>query len=363
MINKEQQAVVDYIRDGGSCFVTGGPGTGKTEIFNAIAEGLDGSAAFLPFTRAARGELESRLPMMEFILRDEVLRTRTPVGEIRIATIHSFCQSYLDFYPGSPSKQLEEFLKLKVKPKFNLVGTDEGQDLSGAQFEVTRSIIGKQYFLAGDPNQTIFTFDEAIGSDIFTYLEHEGCRSFELQENYRSGPEIVRLLNYLLSNGLIANGPRTKEIISKGPKTYGTTAVLARYHPDLTKVEDKLKEAGIPYRRRNKTKADTVFKGGGNLHLMVGHACKGLGFDRVYQIDWPLFTYSSDIANPFHERQLNAEFNLIYVAISRATTEFYLVDSGEDTAGRMLLEDTEYNDISTKELVDKLMLDSLVEVL
>jgi hypothetical protein len=330
LLDKEQKAVLDYLLNVGSCYITGPPGTGKTVVFEAIAENWKSPGVFLPFTRAATGELIDRLPYGEWEVNGEIVRY--PLHSIVIATVNSFCSRCIGYWPGSYEKQLEEFLKMEDKEKYSLVGVDEIQDFRPLHWEVTKSVMDGLFFGAGDPCQTIFTFGDAMGYKVFEELEKLGYRKFELYNNYRSGKDIVSILNQLY--------PR--DIKPMGPKTYGRIAVFSRGHERLQVLSKFLESENIPHSRREPNGKDTVILKESNLYLMVTHACKGLGFDKVYQFDWALPNKSSP--------KFLEEYNLLYVAVARASKEFYLVDGEFNT----YLEDSKARFISTSELIKEL---------
>ena len=315
----------------GNCLVTGPPGTGKTEVFNALGERHIGSAAFLPFTRAARAELQARLPSNQINIEGEFYKY--PDHNIVVATINSFCQGYLEKWPGSYSSQVSEFLKLKNKPTYDLVGVDEVQDLKPSHFEVIKAVKNGRLFAGGDPYQTIFTFGDAMGYKIFEELKEVGCKEVLLHNDYRSGSDIVELLNHLY--------PR--EIVAKGPKTYGRDAVFTRGHEELELISHKFLKEGIPHIMRDRKGRDRRILGGGNLYLMVAHACKGLGFDRVFQFDW----YISSRPDTNWEE----EYNLLYVSVARASKEWYLVDSSNRTFCSPYLMGSNYNQLVMAEVL------------
>lgn len=332
MLDKEQQLVLDHLLNKGSCYVTGPPGTGKTEIFNAVGENWNKSAAFLPFTKAARAELADRLPHAEWELDGEIVRV--PSHNIVVATLNSFCQREIAEWPGSYEAQLEKFLEKKDKTKYSLVGIDEVQDLRPVHFDVAKAVMEGKLFAAGDPNQTIFTFGDALGYKVFEELEKLGCKKFSLHNDYRSGPEIVSILNAL----------GDEEIVSKGPKTYGRDAIFTRSHVGLLAISERLMREGIPHILRKQSGKDKVILGGGNLFLMVTHACKGLGFDRVYQYDWKL-PHKPDV-------NYQEEYNLMYVSVARASKEFYLVEGNRSTNCWTHLRNTVANQIVSGDLID-----------
>jgi len=304
MLDKEQQAVVDRILSGESLYIEGPPGTGKTEIFNEVGRLTTKYAAFLPFTKAACAELKDRAQNVEYNDGVPVLKGQN----ITIQTINSYCQSQLEQWPGSYEQQLTSFLESKRKKKYSLVGIDEVQDLRPIHLNVIKAIKNRQLFAAGDRNQTIFVFSDAMGYRIFPELEKMHCSQVNLTNNYRSGRSITDILTRLSRN----------PIVPKGPKTFGRDVVLARTHTQLKIISTTLKQQDVPHIIRGKDGISTqVGEGKTNIYLMVLHACKGLGFDRVFVEDW-----QENKGLPLRQE----ESNLVYVAVSRASHKFFVVD-------------------------------------
>jgi len=326
-LDQEQKEVLDYK---GSCYVIGPPGTGKTEIFIAKAVESECTSAFLPFTKAARQELITRLPKTKFYFNKkeyEVLK-----GDITVATINAFCQRSLSDFPGSYHMQLINFLRILDKEKYGLVGVDEIQDLRPLHFEVIKSIKGGTLLAGGDPYQTIFTFGDALGFEIFNNLDKMDCKRFNLHNNYRSGKEVIDLLNLIY--------PR--DIKALGPKTYNRIAIFARTHNQLQSVSEKFALSNIPHILRLQDGSDITIGTQNNIYLMVTHACKGLGFDKVYQLDWN---------EPFDFKQTNEETNLLYVSVARASKEFTLVEGHEFSFCYRQLKKTNCRIIDIDELI------------
>jgi superfamily I DNA/RNA helicase len=305
-LDPEQKAALDYK---GSCFLVGPPGSGKTEVFEAKAEQCETTSAWLPFTRAACKELKDRLPSKEKIT----------LGR-SIATIHSFCQAHLEDWPGSYQSQLEDFLELEDIPTYGLVGIDEAQDLRPNHWRVIQSIMDSDtvFFGGADPYQTIFTFGDAMGTKIVEEFKRKGYKEFQFHNSYRSSPEITQLLDKIY--------PR--ELVGRGPKTYNRSAIFTRTHFELDTLSDLLKENKIPHTKRNRLGKDKIVIEESPLYLMVTHACKGLGFDNVYQLDWP---------PPNTSDEFRMEKNLLYVSVARASKKFTLIDSWNFTLARNIL--------------------------
>jgi len=361
----EQQKIVDHILNGGSCYVIGPPGTGKTETLCRIGESINCDAAFLPWSKPAQVELADRVPGKRFGDNGIPLLH----SNITIQTLDAYFLSQVEKeYAGDFERVWREFKASKDKKTFELVGVDEVQDLRESYFNLAAAIYTKQFFACGDPNQTIFSFDQgdktAIGTKVFNRLRKMGCKKFELRNNYRSNEEIVRILNKLTS----------REMVSKGPKTFGRDVLITRNNMNLIRPIRELMSAGIPFTVYSSIQRDKIldrldsplntqvtkvgskkftFEGGGNLLLTVGHSCKGLGFDRVFLFDW--------VPNPRLPVHETTEHNLVYVAVSRASKEFYLVDSNRwNTFAYQTLKDTKCNLLSGSELINKLSIEKVL---
>ena len=294
-LDSEQQAAVDYE---GSCIVIAGPGSGKTRTLVAKAEELwkrDMDIICLTFTRAAAGEMRQRMP------------------GIKAQTIHSYCHEVVGWV-GNYDKMVYAFLDCQNKVKYEWVLVDEVQDLTEEELEVVLSIQGDKLFAVGDPYQSIYGWNGALGMGVFDRLHH---RRFELKNNYRSNLKIVELLNQIY--------PR--KLRSAGLVQNGITAILVRTNRALWEVSQILDEEDIGYTlRRGADELVQTFeenRGSDTLKVMTCHCSKGLEFDRVILYDWkPYNLFWSKYA-------LNdEELHLYYVAVARASQGFCEVSSG-----------------------------------
>lgn len=83
---------------------------------------------------------------------------------------------------------------------------DEFQDTDPIQYEIFRTIYGNgegnsSLFMIGDPKQSIYSFR---GADIFAYLKAKNDareeRTFSLDRNFRSVPELIKAINALFGH-------------------------------------------------------------------------------------------------------------------------------------------------------------------
>jgi exodeoxyribonuclease V beta subunit len=89
----------------------------------------------------------------------------------------------------------------KVREIFNAALIDEFQDTDAIQYSIFKKIFieaDKVVFMVGDPKQAIYGFR---GGDIFTYQkardEQKNGKTYTLQKNWRSSPQIIQAVNTL----------------------------------------------------------------------------------------------------------------------------------------------------------------------
>lgn len=291
-----QQAVIDSLE---STAVIAGPGSGKTFtlIEKARAELRKGYTVLaLAFTRAAAQEIRSRAP------------------GIKAHTIHSLCYRTIN-KPELPDTQydglLDEFNRLVDKPLYDCVLVDEYQDLNINEMKVVLSTVkqeGRLYFF-GDPMQSIFGYTEATGTEISSTR----INKLKLLLNYRSGQDVVGLTEMIYPRGLHA-------VYHEGNSRVTGTAILFRENSQMDAVALELMQRGFSFqiRKRGKRYPGEVIgypPKAMKLVLSTIHCAKGKQWRNVVTWDWGM----RDI-----------ERNLFYVAVSRASHNFTLVnDIGE----------------------------------
>lgn len=286
-LDEEQQAVVDYDK---SCVVIAGPGSGKTRTLVAKAERLwneNKELICLTFTRAAAKEIRERMP------------------GIQAQTIHSYCFGEVG-WPGNYDKLLPKFLIKDVKERFEWILVDEVQDLTEEELDVVLSIKGDKLFAVGDPYQSIYGWNGALGMKVFDKLNHR--KTFYLKNNYRSCSKIVDWLNAVYG----------RQLVSRGVIENGLTAILCRTNMAVWEVTQLLEEAEIGFtvrRGANESRPTTEEDHGSSvLRVMTCHCSKGLEFDRVILYSWR--------PEPFW----GEEKQLYYVSIARASKNYCEVD-------------------------------------
>ena len=287
---EQQKAVEEPSR---ALAIIAGPGSGKTRTLIAKAqyESQDNKKVIaLTFTRNAAQELRDRAP------------------QVTASTIHSFCLKNLHKFPGDYEALLDEFLLLIDKPKFDVVLVDEFQDLTAKELRVVLSITKKdgRLFMVGDHDQAIFGYCDAEGIEI----PKTSITKVYLTKNYRSTPEIIKRLERLNPRGLQA-------VNKKGNQKVRGTAILFRENSQLDTVALHLKNLGysLCVRKRGMKYPGEILGNGRypeSLMCLTMHCSKGCEWRKVICWDWGM---------------RHIEKNLYYVAIARASRNFFLVNS------------------------------------
>jgi len=293
-LDNEQLRAVEYES---SQLVEAGPGSGKTRMLTEKARRLmkqKKNILCLCFTRAASREMASRVPMLPS------------------TTIHAYCYGNVGWkedwgYDGL----LYRFLHMEDKPRFDWVLCDEVQDLNEMEFDVILSLTGENIFAVGDPYQSIYGFQGAMGERAFNKLKAVGCKEFKLHNNYRSSDSIVKRLNSFYS----------RDLVSLDVKDLGTTAILTRTNDALKEAHKLLENERVPHvvrwsqQHAGTGDKETLYMNGKSLILSTCHSSKGHEFDKVILYKWR--------PNKFGFGDQEEEERVYYVAMSRASKEFY----------------------------------------
>jgi len=171
----------------------------------------------------------------------------------------------------------EKWVADRVHEQFRFFVIDEYQDVSPVQRALLDAWRGShsEVCVVGDPNQTVFGFAGASDEHLLRFeSEFPGATTVELDRNYRSTPEIVRLANSIVPNSPLElvsmreSGPVPSVIVSATDedeaRAVGTTiraaieagtdpadiAVLYRINVQSLVFEQVLGEMRIPFRVR-----------------------------------------------------------------------------------------------------------------
>jgi DNA helicase-2/ATP-dependent DNA helicase PcrA len=171
----------------------------------------------------------------------------------------------------------EKWVADRVHEQFRFFVIDEYQDVSPVQRALLDAWRGShsEVCVVGDPNQTVFGFAGASDEHLLRFeSEFPGATTVELDRNYRSTPEIVRLANSTVPNSPLElvsmreSGPPPRVIVSATDedeaRAIGTAirsavesgtdpadmAVLYRINVQSLVLEQILGEMRIPFRVR-----------------------------------------------------------------------------------------------------------------
>ena len=171
----------------------------------------------------------------------------------------------------------EKWVADRVREQFRFFVIDEYQDVSPVQRALLDAWRGdhSEVCVVGDPNQTVFGFAGASDEHLLRFeSEFPGATTVELDRNYRSTPEIVRLANSTVPNSPLElvsmreSGPAPRVIVSATDedeaRSIGTAiraaidggtdpadiAVLYRINVQSLVLEHVLGEMRIPFRVR-----------------------------------------------------------------------------------------------------------------
>lgn len=262
----------------------------------------------ITFTNAAAEEISERL--------------NNPAG-LFIGTIHSLANYYLRAGGVDTSKVLNDerfddlFKLIKknpdcVKHVTHLI-VDEAQDSNPQQFEFLLDMIAPtNYMLMGDHRQSIYRFNGATPDYILNLMESPEVMTYELNENYRNAPEILRYAQDLIrslgydyedysipmrtqhgrivdvdysENGICST---IKRYVVEGKSEYKDWFVLTRTNAELENIRIALEKAGVPcdtFKKAQLTNKGLKDKMGENtVKVLTIHTAKGLEADNVVVI-------------------------------------------------------------------------------
>ena len=276
-------------------------------------------------------------------------------------------------------KILEKEYEISDNLKFDYVFVDEMQDLDPMQILALCKLTKKSIILSGDAKQRIYKKCPVKYEELGLQIKQKGRRKV-LRKNYRSTAQIVKLANSL---NFYDNEDKLseKQFVKEGerPVIHRTKDSLtaAKYIAEKIKkihAEDSKKTIAIINREEIKQK--TGYKSDFRLYLesqLIYHTftdintyykrfdnnkekqvfytnpydVKGLEFDIVFIIDfnrryYPNFKELNKVVNSNESNQkelldddilefINIEKKLLYVAMSRAKEELYLIANGCQT--------------------------------
>ena len=311
-LTKQQRAIVEATEP--HIVVVATAAAGKTRCITErvrwlLKQGVPGEEIVtITFTNAAAEEISERLG--------------NPSG-VFIGTIHSLANTYLRIGGVDTSKVLNDekfddlFKLIKKNPDCvqhvtHLI-VDEAQDSNPRQFEFLLDMIAPDNFmLMGDHRQSIYRFNGATPEYILSLMESPEVTTYELTENYRNAPEILRYAKNGIrtlgkdyedhsipmsrNSGKVVDVPYSGEgivttierYVSRGDCDYRDWFILTRTNAELDAIMQVLKRHKVPadtFKRaqldnkglKEKMREDTV-------KVLTIHTAKGLEADNVVVI-------------------------------------------------------------------------------
>lgn len=175
----------------------------------------------------------------------------------------------------------DDSLKSLYSNKFKYILVDEFQDTNKIQFEVIKRLSSEHnnVMVVGDDCQSIYSFRGAEIKNILDFPKHyKDTKEFRLEINYRSTPEILKLINDSISNNKeqfkkqlrAVNKSRDKPALvhcrnveqeaefvcqrildlREEGESYNEMGVLFRADYQSAQLELELMKRGIPYKKR-----------------------------------------------------------------------------------------------------------------
>ena len=311
-LTKQQRAIVEATEP--HIVVVATAAAGKTRCITErvrwlLKQGVPGEEIVtITFTNAAAEEISERLG--------------NPSG-VFIGTIHSLANTYLRIGGVDTSKVLNDekfddlFKLIKRNPDCiqhvtHLI-VDEAQDSNPQQFEFLLDMIAPDNFmLMGDHRQSIYRFNGATPEYILSLMESPEVTTYELNENYRNAPEILRFAKNGIrtlgkdyedhsvpmrgKGGRVVDVPYSGEgiattiqrYVTRGECDYKDWFILTRTNAELDAIMQVLKRHKIPADTFKRAQLDN--KGlkekmrENTVKVLTIHTAKGLEADNVVVI-------------------------------------------------------------------------------
>lgn len=142
----------------------------------------------------------------------------------------------------------DEKILSDVRNTYKYIVVDEFQDINRVQFEIIKKLTGEDgnLFVVGDMNQSIYGFNGSELEIMANFTEHfPESEIIDVNENYRSGENIIEVANTLLENSEIKSEP----LNANKEKLGGINVELGEYSQDLyemvaNSIEDCVKNGG-----------------------------------------------------------------------------------------------------------------------
>ncbi|MEH7223722.1 ATP-dependent helicase [Bacillus sp. JJ1566] len=198
-------------------------------------------------------------------LYDEKLRENNAIdyGDLLLLTYRLFTE--------------KPFVAKQYRRVFKHLLIDEAQDTNKAQFELVKSFCGDDYknlFIVADEDQLIYEWNDARFEYLLEFVKIYSAKTIQMFENYRCPESVLAMANQLIKlnmnrldskkdlrankygerESIVLNKYRYPEEESKDItkkireiNEYNSTCIIARNRFALKRIENDLKNMGIPY--------------------------------------------------------------------------------------------------------------------
>ena len=143
-------------------------------------------------------------------------------------------------------------IREKWQQRLEYIMIDEFQDIDPPQYELMKVLADyhKNLFVVGDPDQTIYSWRGADARYLLDFdVQFPGTRTIFMNENYRSTPEILAVVNSLIDTNTLRIKKDLIPMRDKGESVFCYIAKDAEDEADwLTGEILALRGAGVPYR-------------------------------------------------------------------------------------------------------------------
>lgn len=219
-----------------------------------------------------------------------------------------------------------------AKPaQFTEVIVDEAQDLSPVHWKFIKALAPERIVLAGDTSQAIYSFN-GIDPNLLPTLVNSGFKEYVLTNSWRTPTAHLEAVNAHRTNPVSStkttgtftrvNAPTTADAIAFINENARTGDVI------LGLTAKRLNTFRVAFEKAHPGIATTVSNEGtldpDSLMFSTIHSFKGNEAQRVFVLD----VRGNDLTGWSMNGDTEAH-NLYYVACSRALTDLYLLDKGE----------------------------------
>ena len=143
-------------------------------------------------------------------------------------------------------------IRLKWQKRLEYIMIDEFQDIDGLQYELMEVLCDyhQNLFIVGDPDQTIYTWRGASVKYLLDFDKRfPNVKTIMMVENYRSTPQILSVVNSLISKNRSRVPKNLIPILSDGEPVRFCFAQNAEMEAGWIAEEiRKLKDTGVQYR-------------------------------------------------------------------------------------------------------------------